>query len=71
VFTVVNGTAPAGPVRLGHVRPAGYGGRRLRGRLFLTDRGPAHGRVTVTGDAGFTYTSTAGYAGPDQFATPA
>ena len=35
--------------------------------VFLTGGGPAHGRVTVTGDTGLTYTSAAGYAGPDQF----
>ncbi len=35
--------------------------------VFLTGSGPAHGRVTVTGDTGLTYTSAAGYAGPDQF----
>ena len=35
--------------------------------FFLTGSGPAHGRVTVTGDTGFSYTSTAGYVGPDQF----
>jgi len=35
--------------------------------VFLTGGGPAHGRVTVTGDTGLTYTSDAGYAGPDQF----
>jgi hypothetical protein len=35
--------------------------------VFLTGGGPAHGRVAVTGDSGLTYTSDAGYTGPDQF----
>ncbi len=29
--------------------------------------GPAHGGVTLNGDGSFTYTPTAGYAGPDSF----
>lgn len=34
--------------------------------FFRRAPGPAHGTVTVTG-RGFTYTSVAGYTGPDQF----
>jgi hypothetical protein len=35
--------------------------------VFLTGDGPAHGRVTATSDTALTYTSDAGYTGPDQF----